>query len=53
MQYAKGVGNMNERIQKLVDKTVMGEMWVEPVKTDYERSDFFLSPVKMSVKRVC
>lgn len=44
---------MNERIQKLVDKTIAGEMWVEPVKTDYDRTDLFLSPVKMSGKRVC
>ncbi len=44
---------MNERIQKLVDKTVTGKMWVEPVKTDYDRTDLFLSPMKMSGKRVC
>ena len=28
-------------------------MWVEPVKTSYDRTDLFLSPVKMSAKRVC
>ena len=44
---------MTERIQYLVEKTVCGEMWVEPVKTDYDRTDLFLSPVKMSGKRVC
>lgn len=44
---------MNERIQKLVDKTIAGEMWVESVKTDYDRTDLFLSSVKMSGKRVC
>jgi len=44
---------MNERIKRLVDKTVSGEMWVEPVKTDYDSRDLFLSPVKMSGKRVC
>jgi len=44
---------MTERIQYLVEKTVRGEMWVEPVKTDYDRTDLFLSPVKMSGKRVC
>ncbi len=44
---------MNERIKKLVDRTVKGEMWVEPVKTEYDRTDLFLSPVKMSGKRVC
>jgi len=44
---------MSERIKKLVDRTVRGEMWVEPVKTEYDRTDLFLSPVKMSGKRVC
>ena len=44
---------MNERIKKLVDRTIKGEMWVEPVKTEYDRTDLFLSPVKMSGKRVC
>ena len=44
---------MNSRIETLVNKTVTGEMWVEPVKTDYDRTDLFLSPVKMSAKRVC
>ena len=41
------------RIKKLVNKTVRGKMWVGPVKTDYDRTDLFLSPVKMSGKRVC
>ena len=44
---------MNERIKKLVKKTVSGEMYVCPVKTEYDRCDLFLSPVKMSCKRVC
>lgn len=44
---------MNDRIEALVKKTVAGEMWVEPIKTDYDRTDLFLSPVKMSGKRVC
>lgn len=44
---------MTERIKKLLDKTIKGEMWVEPVKTEYDRCDLFLSPVKMSGKRVC
>ena len=44
---------MNERIKKLVEKTIAGEMWVGPVKTEYDRTDLFLSPVKMSGKRVC
>ena len=44
---------MNKRIESLVKKTVSGEMWVQPVKTEYDRTDLFLSPVKMSGKRVC
>ena len=44
---------MNERIDKIVKKTVAGEMYVTPKKTDYDRKDLFLSPVKMSGKRVC
>ncbi len=44
---------MNERIEKLVNKTVSGEMYVYPVKTEYDRCDLFLPPVKMSAKRVC
>lgn len=44
---------MNKRIKELVKKTVAGEMWVEPIKTEYDRTDLFLSPVKMSGKRVC
>ncbi|MBR1969446.1 MAG: hypothetical protein IKA17_03720 [Clostridia bacterium] len=44
---------MNERIKILTEKTVKGEMWVDPVKTEYDRTDLFLSPVKMTGKRVC
>lgn len=44
---------MNDRIKKLAEKTVKGEMFVNPVKTEYDRCDYFLSPVKMSCKRVC
>ena len=44
---------MSKRIETLVKKTVAGEMWVEPVKTEYDRTDLFLSPVKMSGNRVC
>ena len=44
---------MNERIIKLVEETVKGNMFVYPVKTEYDRCDLLLSPIKMSVKRVC
>jgi trans-4-hydroxy-L-proline dehydratase len=42
---------MIERIAQLAKLTVSGKMWVEPVKTDYDRMDLFLSPVQMSAKR--
>ena len=44
---------MNERIRKLAEKTMNGDMYVYPVKTEYDREDLFLSPIKMSAKRVC
>ena len=44
---------MNERIRKLTEKTINGDMYVYPVKTEYDRCDLFLSPIKMSAKRVC
>lgn len=44
---------MNERIERLANKTVSGEMYVYPVKTEYDRCDLFLPPIKMSGKRVC
>lgn len=44
---------MNKRIEALVEKTVSGKMWVEPKQTLYDRCDLFLSPLKMSAKRVC
>ena len=44
---------MNERIESLVKKTVSGEMYVYPVKTEYDRCDLFLPPIEMSGKRVC
>ena len=44
---------MSERIAALAQKTVVGEMYVYPVKTEYDRMDIFLSDVKRSAKRVC
>ena len=37
----------------MTKKTLQGDMYVYPVKTEYDREDLFLSPVKMSGKRVC
>ncbi len=44
---------MNERIKKLNDLTLKGEMWNEPVKTEYDREDLFLPKHEMDVKRLC
>lgn len=44
---------MNERIAALAEKTRRGEMYVHPVKTEYDRRDYFLSDMKRSAKRVC
>ena len=43
---------MNERIRTLTEKTINGDMYVYPVKTEYDRCDLLLSPIKMSTKRV-
>lgn len=44
---------MNKRIESLVKKTISGEMYVYPIKTQYDRCDLFLPPIEMSGKRVC
>ena len=42
---------MTERIKKLYDMTVKGEMYIEHTETKYDRKDIFLPPVIMSAKR--
>ena len=44
---------MTERIAKLTKHVIEGKMWFEVTETKYDREDLFLSPVKMSAKRVC
>ena len=44
---------MNERIKKLTDVTLSGEMYPRKIAVEYDREDLFLSPVAMSAKRVC
>ena len=44
---------MDKRIEILTKKNLAGEMYVKPVKTNYDRCDLFLTPVQMSAKRVC
>lgn len=42
---------MLERIKKLADMTVKGEMYIEHTPTTYDKEDIFLSPIIMSAKR--
>lgn len=44
---------MNERISKLTELTLKGEMYAHPTKTEYDREDLFLSRQKMESKRLC
>ncbi len=44
---------MNERIEKLEKLTLDGKMYVEPVKTKFDRMDLFLGGQERDVKRIC
>lgn len=44
---------MIERIKKLTELTLKGDMYVEPVKTEFDRKDFLLPESQMQVKRIC
>ena len=44
---------MNERIKKLTELTLNGDMYVSPVKTEFDREDLFLSKNEKDVKRLC
>ena len=44
---------MNERISKLTELTLKGEMYAHPTKTEYDREDLFLSRQQMESKRLC
>ena len=44
---------MNKRIGYLLDKTLKGEMYATPIKTEYDRMDLFLSDQERDVKRIC
>ena len=44
---------MNERIRKLTELTLKGEMYAHPTKTEYDREDLFLSRQQMESKRLC
>ena len=44
---------MNERIRKLTELTLKGEMYAYPTKTEYDREDLFLPRQQMESKRLC
>ena len=44
---------MKNRIEELTKLTLSGEMYVKPVKTEYDRMDIFLSEQERDVKRIC
>lgn len=44
---------MNERIRKLTELTLKGEMYAQPTKTEYDREDMFLSRQKRESKQLC
>lgn len=44
---------MLERIERLTELTLKGEMYVNPVKTEFDREDLFLPENEMKVKRIC
>lgn len=44
---------MIKRIEKLTELTLNGEMYVNTIKTEFDREDLFLSENEMQVKRIC
>ena len=44
---------MTDRIAKLTSLTLQGDMYVAPVKTEFDRDDLLLSRSEMDVKRIC
>ena len=44
---------MTERIEKLTELTLKGEMYATTTKTEFDREDLFLSNSQMEVKRLC
>ena len=44
---------MNERISKLCELTLKGEMFVNPVKTAFDKRDLFLERGERDTKRLC
>ena len=44
---------MNNRIEKLAELTLKGEMYANPVKTEFDREDLFLSRQDRESKQIC
>lgn len=44
---------MEDRIRKLTEMTLKGDMYTKPVKTEFDRKDLFLSETEKDVKRLC
>ena len=44
---------MVERIKKLTELTLKGEMYAKPTETQFDREDLFLSRQEMESKRLC
>ena len=49
----KGETVMTERIKKLTELTLKGDMYVEPVKTEFDRKDLLMPQDECDVKRLC
>lgn len=47
----KGAFFMIKRIEKLTEKTLKGEMWIEHTDTEFDREYIFLPPLEMNAKR--
>lgn len=44
---------MTERIKKLTELTLNGNMYVTPIKTNFDKKDLLLEKTQMEVKRIC
>lgn len=44
---------MTKRIAELTRRTLAGEMYVKPVRTEFDREDLFLPREEMESKRIC
>ena len=44
---------MNERIKKLTELTLSGQMYADTVKTTYDEADLLLPRQQMESKRIC